>query len=118
MATHACTEGGTIILLAECHDGFGRSDFLKWFAEKNAHALLLRLREGFEVNGQTAWSWLAKAERYRIHLVSRLPDEEVGRMRTTPARSVSEVVNHLPSGARGYIMPRGAALLPRIESVH
>lgn len=118
MAAHACTEGGTIILLAECRDGLGRPDFLKWFAEKNAHALLLRLREGYEVNGQTAWSWLIKAERYRIHLVSELPDEEVRRMRTIPARSVSDVVDSLPVGVPGYIMPRGAALLPRIESTH
>lgn len=116
MAAHACTEGGTIILVAECRDGLGRSDFLKWFAEKDAHALLLRLREGYEVNGQTAWSWLTKAERYRIHLVSKLPDEEVRRMRTIPALSVSDVVDNLPAGVPGYIMPRGAALLPRIKS--
>lgn len=118
MAAQACTEGGTIILLAECRDGLGRSDFLKWFTEKNAQALLLRLREGYEVNGQTAWSWLTKAERYKIYLVSELPDEEVRRIRTIPARSVSEVVDSLPAGVPGYVMPRGAALLPRIESTH
>jgi lactate racemase len=116
MAAHACREGGTIILLAECRDGLGRPDFLKWFAEQNAHALMLRLREGYEVNGQTAWSWLTNAERFKIHLVSTLPDVEVRRMRTIPARSVSEVVDNLPDGVPGYIMPRGAALLPRIES--
>lgn len=36
MAAHACTDGGTIILLAECRDGLGQSDFLKWFAEKDS----------------------------------------------------------------------------------
>jgi nickel-dependent lactate racemase len=112
MAAHACTEGGTIILLAECRDGLGRSDFLKWFAEKNSQALLLRLSEAYEVNGQTAWSWLAKAERYRIHLVSKLADEEVRRMRTIPALSVCDVVENLAGGVPGYIMPRGSAILP------
>lgn len=116
MAAQACSEGGTIILLAECRDGLGRPDFLKWFAEKDSEALEMRLREGYEVNGQTAWSWLTKAERYNIHLVSTLPDEDVRRMRTTPAHSVSDVIENLPGGAEGYIMPRGAALLPRIES--
>jgi lactate racemase len=116
MAVRACKEGGTIILLAECRDGLGRSDFLKWFADKDSHALLLRLGKAYEVNGQTAWSWLTKAERYRIHLISELPDEEVRQMRTIPARSVREVIDDLPAGVQGYIMPRGAALLPRIES--
>ena len=31
MAAHACVDGGTIIFLAECIDGPGRSDFMKWF---------------------------------------------------------------------------------------
>ena len=31
MAALACKDGGTIILLAECSDGLGRPDFLKWF---------------------------------------------------------------------------------------
>ncbi len=33
MAALACNDGGTIILLAECSDGLGRPDFLKWFEE-------------------------------------------------------------------------------------
>jgi nickel-dependent lactate racemase len=116
MAAHACTEGGTIVLLAECRDGLGNPDFLKWFAEKDSNALEGRLREGYEVNGQTAWSWLTKAERYRIHLISKLPDEEVRRMRTIPARSVADVIGNLQGESPGYIMPRGSALLPRVES--
>lgn len=116
MAAHACTDGGTIIWLAECPDGLGRPDFLKWFAEKDSRALQFRLRDAYEVNGQTAWSLLTKAERYRICLVSRLSDEEVRSMRMTPARSVSDVLNSSGKEVEGYILPRGAALLPRLDS--
>ena len=35
-ASHACNDGGTIILLAECADGLGRDDFLKWFDAANS----------------------------------------------------------------------------------
>jgi nickel-dependent lactate racemase len=112
MAAHACTDGGTIVLLAECRDGLGHPAFLKWFEEKDSRALEACLRGAYEVNGQTAWSLLAKAERYRIHLVSELPDEEVRRMRMTPARSLTEVFDSLDHEAQGYIMQRGAALLP------
>lgn len=112
MAAQACTDGGTIILLAECRDGMGHPAFLKWFAERDSRALAVRLRDGYEVNGQTAWSLLTKAERYRIHLVSNFPDEEVRQMRMTPARTVTDVLASLDRAVEGFVMPRGAAVLP------
>ena len=113
MAAHACNEGGTIILLAECRDGLGRSDFLKWFEAANSRALENRLRNGYEVNGQTAWSLLTKAERYRIYLVSELREEQVEKMRMRPARSLAHALDEVTGD--GFIMPRGAAVLPRLE---
>ncbi|HEV2913945.1 MAG TPA: nickel-dependent lactate racemase [Pyrinomonadaceae bacterium] len=112
MAAHACTEGGSIILVAECADGLGRPDFLKWFEEKGSRALADRLRMRYEVNGQTAWSLLVKAESFRVHLVSELADEDVRRMRMTPARTIDEALAQIDGGAEGYIMPRGAVALP------
>jgi nickel-dependent lactate racemase len=115
MAAHACREGGTIILLAECSDRLGREDFLKWFEEQDSQALETRLRESYEVNGQTAWSLLAKAERYRIHLISELADEDVRRMRMTPARTLAEALANIDPGVEGYVLPRGAAILPAMR---
>ncbi|HEX8142272.1 MAG TPA: nickel-dependent lactate racemase [Pyrinomonadaceae bacterium] len=112
MAAHACVEGGAIILVAECADGFGRADFLKWFESENSRALEARLREAYEVNGQTAWSLLVKAESFRIHLVSELAAEDVRHMRMIPARTIDEAMSQVDGSAEGYIMPRGAALLP------
>ena len=114
MAAHACTDGGTIVLLAECYDGLGQPSFLKWFEEKESRALEVRLRESYEVNGQTAWSLLTKAERYRIHLVSELPDEDVRRMRMTPTRSLIDALDQIAREPEGFIMPHGARFLPRI----
>ena len=115
MAAIACKHGGTIILLAACSDGLGRPDFLKWFDENESRTLAERLVNGYEVNGQTAWALLTKAERYRVCLVSALPPEDVMRMRMVPVRTISEALEHAGSGD-GYIMPRGAAVLPRIEA--
>ena len=112
MAAQACVDGGTIILLAECAEGLGRADFLKWFEEVDSRALENRLRTAYEVNGQTAWALLTKAERFRIHIVTELGDEEVRRMRMIPADSIEEVLAGVSPDAKGYIMPRGAALLP------
>jgi nickel-dependent lactate racemase len=116
MAAQATNEGGTIVLLAECGDGLGRADFLKWFTEKDSNALSARLRESYEVNGQTAWSLLTKAERYRIFLISELPDEEVRDMRMIPAHSCGEVMNQIDNAVKGFILPRGAAILPLVKT--
>jgi len=112
MAALACNEGGTIILLAECADGLGRPDFLKWFDASDSRALEARLVNGYEVNGQTAWALLTKAERYRVCLVSELPPEQVEKMRMVPVRSIAEAMEQTTGGI-GFILPRGAAVLPR-----
>ncbi|HYO91138.1 MAG TPA: lactate racemase domain-containing protein, partial [Pyrinomonadaceae bacterium] len=116
MAAHAAREGGNIILLAECADGFGRADFLKWFEAADSRALEERLRQAYEVNGQTAWSLLVKAEKFRVQLVSRLADEDVRRMRMNPARSLEEALAKIDGEVEGYIMPRGSSVLPRVAA--
>jgi len=116
MASHACEEGGDIILVAECADGLGRADFSKWFDAEDSRSLEARLRESYEVNGQTAWSLLSKSERFRVQLVSALPDEDVRHLRMTPARSIEEALARVEGDAEGYVMPRGAALMPVVAA--
>jgi lactate racemase len=115
MAAHACIDGGTIILLAECVDGLGRADFLKWFEAADSSELETRLRIAYEVNGQTAWALSTKTERFRIHIVTKLGEADVRRMRMTPANSIEEALATASEKASGYIMPRGAALLPIVD---
>lgn len=112
MAAHACLEGGDIILLAECEEGFGRADFLKWFDVRDSSVLESRLRESYEVSGQTAWSLLVKTEKFRVHLVSKLRDEDVRQMRMRPARTLEEALAGSNQNAQGYIMPHASSLLP------
>jgi lactate racemase len=112
MAAHACTEGGAIILLAECRDGTGRADFLRWFDATDARALAARLLADYAVNGQTAWTLLDKAERFRVQLVSQLAEGDVRRMRLEPARTLDEALARVAPDARGYIMPHGARYMP------
>ncbi len=116
MASYACKEGGTIIFLAECADGYGRPDFLKWFDETDSKALVNRLRQGYEVNGQTAWSLMLKAGRFKTYLVSNLEDEAVKKMRMIPCKSLEEALSKTDSNINGYIMPHGAKVLPFLKS--
>ncbi len=116
MAAMACAEDGEIVLLAECAEGFGRADFLKWYEMENANALAMRLRESYEVNGQTAWALIRKTERFRVHLVSNLSDQDVRRMNMVPARTLDEAFGRIDANLNGYIMPRGATVMPVVTT--
>ena len=100
--SEACVDGGTIVLLAECAEGLGRSDFLKWFGS-NSDDLAERLCENYQVNGQTAWSLLKKAERFDIRIMTELTDDDLRTMKLSRIRDLNE----LPAGNSGYIFPNG-----------
>jgi len=118
MAAHACTEGGAIILLAECAEGFGRADFLAWFDAENSHALAARLHDSYAVNGQTAWSLLTKTESFNVYLISQLAEREVRRTRMTPARSIEDALADAGAGdAHGFVLPYGARFMPVVGQV-
>lgn len=84
----------------------------KRFESEDSRALEMRLREHYEVNGQTAWALLTKTERFRVHIVTKLQEADVRRMRMIPAQSIESVLSQISATTRGHIMPRGGALLP------
>ena len=106
-ASYACSEGGTIVLLAECRDGLGRDDFLNWFDSKDSGELAIKLCEKYQVNGQTAWSLLKKAEMYRIQVLSSLESGDSGKMRIEGTTG-DEIEASLKNAKDGYIIPNGS----------
>lgn len=107
-AARACADGGTIIFLAECADGLGRNDFLSWFEAENSAELAEKLCSGYQVNGQTAWALLKKAEKFDIQIITDLPEEKTRRMRLRKARSFEETLSKIDLKRKGYILPFGA----------
>ena len=111
-ASQACNEGGTIIFLAECADGLGRDDFLKWFDSENSDELARVLCEKYQVNGQTAWSLLKKAERFDIRMVTSLDAACVPKMRL---KKIDIKAVTTDSFLNGYIFPNGAKFHIRVR---
>ena len=108
-ASNACVEGGKIIFLAECENGLGRKDFLNWFEAENSSELAEKLCESYQVNGQTAWSLLKKAEKFDIQIITDLTKEETHQMRLQKMRDLD--LSKIDENAKGYILPYGAKFL-------
>ena len=112
----ALREGGVLILLAECRDGFGNATFFDWFRFKELPEFEAALRRHYEINGQTAYATLYKARRHRVVLVSSLHPEEVRTMGMTPAATLDEALalagTMLPPDYTAYVIPEGGTVLP------
>jgi lactate racemase len=116
----ALRAGGTIILLAACPDGFGNATFFDWFRHRDPKAFETALREHYEINGQTAYSTLMKARRYRVILVSELGEEETRRMGMEKAADLDAALAmafaKLPPNPRTVVIPDGGTVLPVIQN--
>jgi nickel-dependent lactate racemase len=115
-ASQALAEGGVMILLAECRDGFGHDTFFRWFHHTRLDEFEAALRARYEINGQTAFSMLMKAQRFRIILVSGFSPRQVEAMGMIPAASLEQALAKaeelLPANWQALVMPEGGSVLP------
>jgi len=86
----ALKPGGTLILAAECAEGYGSDRFFPWFRFSSLPEFYEALQENYQVYGQTAYSTLWKAKKADILLVSSLKPEEVSQMSMTPVKDLAE----------------------------
>jgi nickel-dependent lactate racemase len=112
-ASQVLAEGGTMIALAECAQGLGRDDFLRWFAPGGSRATALMLMDDYKINGQTAWGLRRKQERFRMLLVSALNADVVRHMGLEPHATLESALFVVQSQP-GYIMPNGLTTLASV----
>jgi lactate racemase len=111
-ASLACNKDGVIVLVAECADGLGRNDFLKWFEAGSSEDLAHVLCEKYQVNGQTAWSLRRKTELFRVLAVSTLAEGILKKMGIEKIPDLS-MISKFESG---YIIPNGARISIQVEN--
>ncbi|HSL92958.1 MAG TPA: nickel-dependent lactate racemase [Candidatus Limnocylindrales bacterium] len=112
----AIEPGGALILLAECPDGFGSTQFFPWFRFSDPAEMEKELRANYQIYGQTAHAAFVKASACRVILISSLRPESVERMGMTPAASLDEAVKkarrHLGELPMPLIIPDAGYVLP------
>ena len=107
MGSHACADGGTIVFLAECAEGFGRDDFIEWFEVEDSRGIAESLCEKYQVNGQTAWSLRKKTEHFNVKIISSLPKDATLKMGMKPIERAHQTLSDFQD-KKGFILPFGA----------
>ncbi len=112
----AVKEGGTIIFLAACRDGFGHDTFFDWFRYQNLDEFERELRKNYQINGQTAHAVLSRARRFRIILISELTAEQTSTMGMEKAVDLQSaldlVLPELTEDGEIVVIPDGGMVLP------
>ncbi|MCF6178727.1 MAG: nickel-dependent lactate racemase [Geopsychrobacter sp.] len=115
----AVCDGGTIILLAACRDGFGHDNFYPWFKYQDLDKFEKALRKDYQINGQTAHSLLSKARRFRVLLVSGFDAKTTARMGMEKAADLQQAIDialsEFSENPRTLVIPDGGLVLPRID---
>ena len=116
-AARAVRDGGRIILIGACQEGFGNRTFEEWFRQAPDPASMIhRIREDFVLGGHKAAAIAMVMQKADIVLVSELEDDLVKDIFMTPAVSAQEALDealaYYGPGATVLAMPYGGATLP------
>ncbi|MBU2439604.1 nickel-dependent lactate racemase [bacterium] len=116
-ACHAVKPGGTIILLAECTEGYGEPTFEKWIEEANTpDDIIKRLNKKFVLGGHKAYSIAKLTKEVEVILISSLPPEKVRKLFFIPMENISQATEYIKEkygeDFQAYILPSGNTVLP------
>lgn len=111
-ARGAAAPGGTIILLAECSEGFGNAVFERWVCEaKGAKDCIDRFGKEYEFGGHKAALIARESLKYDLILVSSMPSEQVEKCFFKPAKTLEEALvvawDRHGKDARTLVLPHG-----------
>jgi nickel-dependent lactate racemase len=109
----AVRDGGVVVLVARCHEGFGNAVFQEWMRGMGAPRVLIRrIQEEFVLGGHKAAAVAGLLERAEVYLVSEFPDDVVRSMCMTPFASVDAAVGaalaRIGDDARCLVVPHGS----------
>lgn len=116
-AKHAIRDGGIIILLAACTEGYGEKVFERWIHESSSpDDLITKIGGNFELGGHKAAAIALVEKKARVFIVSEMPDEMSKRLYMEPFNNMEDALakafSDLGPGARVLLMPHGGSTLP------
>lgn len=118
-ADHATKPGGTIILAAECREGFGETVFMEWMRKGwPPERIIDEIRERFVMGGHKAYGFARVAAAKSLYLISALDRDDTKALFAEKFGSVRDAVDsaagkHGPT-ASWIVMPEGGVSSPRV----
>jgi len=119
-AQRAVAPGGTIVLVADCTEGFGEPTFERWMIESSSlDDIFARFADKFELGGHKAYSLARVIREKEVILVSGLPDSTVRQLFMTPARSIDDalrlVAEKYGAAFSCVVMPNAGSIVPHLK---
>ena len=109
----AVRDGGVVVLVARCAEGFGQKTFEEWMTGMGSPQVLIdRIQREFVLGGHKAAAVAGLLARADVYLVSAFPDDVVRSMCMTPYDTVDEAIaaalSRAGDGARCLVVPHGS----------
>jgi len=94
-ATSCIKPGGSIILIAECREGFKNEEFSDYLLKYSINELLAFPEEKIEVGGHGAFVTAKILNDYNVYVVSSLPKEILSKMGFQPVENIKEAIEQV-----------------------
>jgi len=109
----AVRDGGVIVLVARCREGFGNRVFEEWMTGMGTPQVLIdRIQQEFVLGGHKAAAVAGLLARSDVYLVSEFPDDVVRSMCMTPFATVDDAASAALAAcgpaARCLVVPHGS----------
>jgi nickel-dependent lactate racemase len=114
-------ENGTILLAAECSEGFGQPVFEKWLRQYSLSEILDKKESEIEVEGHRAYLTAKILSRCEVVLISGLPEKDIKTLKFTWKKDINGALEYI-SGKHGnnfksYIIPDGSFTAPLLTGI-
>lgn len=118
-AKHAVKDGGIIILIGSCAEGYGEAVFEDWMLHSASPADLIgKIKKEFILGGHKAAAIGMVLERAEIYLVSHMDPKQVEQSfmkpYTSAQKAFEDALVKLGPDAKVITMPYGGSVLPKL----
>ena len=116
---YAIKDGGVIILVGSCKEGFGESHFEEWMLKYDADEMIHHIRENFILGAHKAAAIALVKKQADIYLLSDFPEEIVRKTFLEPVHDLQEAYKKAQEkfGGKGTVilMPYAGSTLPCLK---